>query len=435
MREHEPRLEEDAKNLSVVTGSAILAALITIGLVANQMVAAPEEVVVRDVQPVVIEVVDVPEVVEVEPELPVLVEVEPVRAPLTGINRLYGTVTTVYGREFTGYIRWDKNEGSWTDLLDAQKERYRGGSSQSGIRFGHIDRIDVTGRRSARFTLRNGERMELQGSSTDLGSGLRALLVDEGNGEVADFRWRDLESVDFFAPGDQAPSESRLHGTVHTRDGMSFTGYVTWDVDEIYSNDILDGDADGERLEIPFGQVNMIERYGTWGAKVTLDNGDDYVLEGTNDVNSSIRGIEVSDATLGAVKLQWDEFDYVEFHGTNDEVAVANFDGGAQLEGTVITRFGDEYTGEIIWDADEQFTWEILKGYIGDVEFHVELSNIARIEKTRRGSLLELNDGRSFELNNTNDVDRGHKGITIRTDGREYEVDWDEFQEVTFTGR
>lgn len=429
MREHEPGLQEDAKNLSVVTGSALLAALITIGLVANKMVAAPQATV--EVQPLVIEVVDVPTVVEVEPE-PV-VEVEPVRAPLTGINRLYGTVTTVYGSEFTGYIRWDKNEGSWTDLLDATKPRYRGGSATAGIRFGHVDRIDVTGRRSARFTLRNGEQMELTANATDLGTGLRALVVDEGRGNIAEFDWRDLESVDFFAPGDEAPSESRMHGTVHTRSGMSFTGYVTWDVDEIYSTDILDGDHGGERLRIPFGQVSTIERYSSWGSKVTLTNGDEYVLEGTNDVDGSINGIEVSDATLGAVKLQWDEFDYVEFHGTDDEVAAANFDGGRPLAGTVTTRYGEELTGEIIWDADEQYTWEMLNGELDEVDFHIEFSNIQRIEKTRRGSLVELFDGRSFELTNSNDVDRGNRGLIIRTDGREFEVDWDDFDEVTFT--
>ena len=67
--EHEPGIEDDAKNLSVVTGSAILAALITLGLFVSQVTAEPEATltVVREIRPVVIEVVDVVEpVVEVE---------------------------------------------------------------------------------------------------------------------------------------------------------------------------------------------------------------------------------------------------------------------------------------------------------------------------------------------------------------------------------
>lgn len=430
MREHEPGLQEDAKNLSVVSGSALVAALITIGLFVNKATAAPEAPVV-DVQPVVIEVVEIP-AAEPAPE-PVVVEVERVGAPLTGINRLYGTVTTVYGSEFTGYIRWDRNEGSWTDLLDAMKPRRRGGSGISGIRFGHIDRIDVTGRSSAAFTLRSGERMELTANASDLGSGLRSLVVEEANGDLVEFEWRDLESVDFEAPGSTPPAESRMHGTLRTRSGMEFTGYVTWDVDEIYSGDILDGDANGRRMRIPFGEIASIERNSSWSSRVTLTNGEQYVLEGTNDVDGSISGIEVSDATLGVVKLDWDDFDMVEFHGTDDEVAAANFDGGRPIEGTVIDRFGDRYTGEIVWDADEAYTWEMLNGEIRGIDFWVEFGQIESIEKSRNGAVVTLKDGRSFELSDSNDVDRGMRGLTIRTDGRDYEVSWADFSEVTFS--
>ena len=429
MMEHEPGLQEDAKNLSVVTGSAILAALITLGLVVNSVAAVPDETLVWEVQPVVVEIV---EVVQPEPA-PEPVILERISAPLTGINRLYGTVTTVYGREFTGYLRWDRNEGSWTDLLDANKPRYRGGSSISGIRFGHVDRIDVTGRSSALLTLRNGEEVELTANASDLGTGLRALLVTEDNGNVAEFDWRDLESVDFTAPGSVAPTESRLFGTLTTRSGMDFTGYVTWDVDEIYSTDVLDGDADGRRMKIPFGDIAAIERNSSWASKVTLTSGETVVLEGTNDVDSSIGGIEVSDATLGSVKLDWDEFRQVRFHGTNDEVAAANFDGGAPLRGTVVTIDGERHSGQIVWDADEMYTWEMLNGDINDIEFHIEFGNIAGIMKTNSGAQVTLRDGRTFDLSDSNDVDRGNRGILIRTDGRDFEVDWNDFAEVSFT--
>lgn len=426
---HEPGLKEDAKNLSLVTGSALVAALLTIGLLANQMRAAPEpERVVRTVQPVVVEVVEIPEVVEPEPAP----EPEPVRVPLTGSNRLYGTITTVYGAEFTGYIRWDRNEGSWVDLLDASKPRRKGGSSLSGIRFGHIDRIDDLDRRSARFTLRSGERIVLNSNASDLGTGLRSLVVDEGNGRIAEFDWRDLETIDFEEPGDTPPSESRLYGTLTTRTGMQFTGYVTWDVDEIYSTDVLDGDLDGRRMEIPFGDIRSIERHSSWGARVTLEDGESMILEGTNDVDSSIRNITVSDPALGQVLVQWDDFDMVEFHGTDDEVAATYFDGGARLYGTVTTDRGDRYTGEITWDDDEEFTWEMLNGDIEDIELSIELGNVQSIARHSSGATVTLRDGRTFQLRGSNDLDDGNRGIRIRTDGREYEVDWRDFAEVTF---
>lgn len=424
---HEPGLKEDAKNLSVVGGSAAVAALITLALIAARSNAAPEPEVVREIRPVVVEVA----VEEVEPEAP---EPPPEpEAPLSGIDRLYGTVTTVYGSEFTGYLRWDRNEGSWSDLLDATKPRPGGGGTVSGIRFGHVDRLDVSGHDGALLRLRSGERTLLTSHASDLGSGLRALIVDEGDGGVVELQWDDLESVDFRPAPSDPPAERRIHGTVTTRSGLEFTGYVTWDVDEIYSTDILDGDADGSRMEIPFGQIASIERYSSWGARVTLTDGTTHLLEGTTDVDASIGGIEVSDPTLGAVKLQWESFDNVRFHEPDADVSAANFDGGAAIRGTVVTADGATHTGDMVWDNDESFTWEMLNGDMDGVEYYVEFGQIESIEKSGDGVVVTLRDGRSLELEGSNDVDHGNRGIVIRTDGREYDVQWRDFSSVSFT--
>ena len=56
-----------------------------------------------------------PVIVELPPPPPVA----PLRA--SGDNRLYGRVVTSDGQEYEGYLRWDRNEGSWADLLDAKK--------------------------------------------------------------------------------------------------------------------------------------------------------------------------------------------------------------------------------------------------------------------------------------------------------------------------
>lgn len=421
---HEPGIKEDAKNLSVVAGSAAVAALITLGLLASRSVAAPEREVAREIEPVVVEVA----VEEIEPEAPA----EPA-APLTGIDRLYGTVTTTDGSQLTGYLRWDRNEGSWSDLLDATKPRPGGSSTVSGIRFGHVDRLDVSGSDGALLRLRSGEHTLLTSHASDLGSGLRSLAVQQSDGEVVQLRWENLESVDFRPAPSDPPAERRLHGTVTTRSGLEFTGYVTWDVDEIYSTDILDGDADGSRMEIPFGDIASIQRYASWGARVILADGTSHVLEGTNDVDASINGIEISDPALGAVKLQWESFDNVRFHEPESDVSSASFDGGSAIRGTVVTARGDSYTGDIVWDRDERFTWEMLNGDARGVEYHVEFSRIERIEKAGAGVMVTLRDGRILELGGSNDVDHGNRGIVIRTDGREYEVDWRDFASVTFT--
>jgi len=407
-----PGLGEDTKNVTLIGVSACAAILVTGGLLFAGL---------NDSQYVTYAIV---RPAHVQPSM-----AYEVLTPLSGSNRLYGVVRTVDGDEYTGFIRWDRNEGSLTDLLDASKPNERGGESISGIRFGHVSRIQVMGDDEALFTLKSGDQVTLTGRATDLGSGLRALLVDSDDGMRAELGWNDLAEVEFMPPPRPArPNEGRLFGTLTTRKGLEFTGFIAWDVDEIYSSDILDGDRDGERLKIPFGAISAIERFNRGSALVTLHNGEEMILDGTNDVNQSIRGISVSDLTLGQIKLGWDEFDRVVFHGTDTEASSANFDGGHRIEGTLTTRDGRQLSGLIRWDRDEAFSWEMLNGEIGGIEFDVEFGNIERIEKSGSGAAVTLRDGRELRLSDSNDVDGGNRGIVVENNGRTTLVNWRDFQ-------
>jgi hypothetical protein len=410
----EPAWREDAKNLSVITGSGLVAAILTMGLLVASAVPDRNRHHVHSVR--------------VEP----LVDL----GPVSGSPRLYGTVLTRDGGAHRGFIRWDRNEGSWSDLLDANKLRRRGTTAQSGIRFGHVRRIDVLNRQSALFTLKSGERVELGARAPDLGSGLRALLVDDpAAGGSVELSWRDLESVVFEpAPEDATPREARLYGTLVTRSGLEFEGYIAWDVDEIYTTDVLDGDDErNARREIPFGSIAAIERYDSRAARVFLTNGEEMVLRGTNDVDASNSGITVSDPGLGQVKVDWAELESVRFHTPEAQPGYGFFDGGSGLRGVVVTEQGDELTGEIAWDNDEESSWEMLNGDVDGAELHVEFSRIMRIEKSRQGALVELRDGRTFLLLGSNDVDDGNRGITIRSGGGAHEVEWEDFRELRLT--
>ena len=80
------------------------------------------------------------------------------------------------------------------------------------------------------------------------------------------------------------------------------------------TGDILDGEDRNERnREIPFGTITEIERFSSRSARVVLTNGEELVLRGTNDVNSSNRDILVLDPTLGQIRVSWEEFDRIMF--------------------------------------------------------------------------------------------------------------------------
>ena len=255
---------------------------------------------------------------------------------------------------------------------------------------------------------------------------------------MVELEWGDLDVVEFeAAPEDASPPSSRNYGTMTTHSGLEFTGYITWDVDEIYSSDILNGDDGRVDREIPFGSIVRIERDSSRGSMVTLDTGEEVLLRGTNDVDESNNGISVSDPGLGQVKVSWYDFASVRFHEAESHAGYGQFDGGQAIFGTVTTHNGEEFTGEIVWDCDEAYTWEMLNGEQDGVEFHVEFSKIASLRPISSwGTEVTLKDGRTYELRGSNDVDDGNRGILVRLEnGDEVVVEWDDLEEVRLQGR
>jgi hypothetical protein len=384
-------------------------------------------------------------------------------------GRIYGKLTTVDGETFEGLIRWDKNEGSWVDILNGNRElprssrrkyrnkygertkkiklfgipirysksySYSSGSAQSGIRFGHIKMLEVIDDDAVLLTLKSGETVEFENYSTDIGESIRELVIEDRDKGEIEFDWDDLDRIEFMQAdaGLRSNFGERLYGTLSTRSGDKFTGWVCWDVDELFTEYIIDGKQKRRKRKIEFGKIKSIERKNSSSAIVTLKNGDELRLRGTNDVDDSNRGIIISDEGFGQVVVEWDEFDRLDFTSPKHAITYDDFDGGHRLEGTVYTEDGEKYTGKIRWDDDEEYTWEILDGNYDDNEFDIEFTYIREIKrKGYRSSIVTFWDGRSFRLRDSNDVDDDNKGIYITLDdGDEVEVEWDEFARVEF---
>ena len=387
--------------------------------------------------------------------------------------RLYGRVTSTDGRMVEGFIRWGKNEAGWFDILHSSKtipERNRrdaerlgwepeerenrielfgigitfpgdgdgiSRTAQSGIRFGHVSSLERLSGSHARVMLKSGEEVDLHGGG-DLGSAIGKITVEDIRGGSVELDWADLGTVDFMRGPDVASRMGdRLFGTLVTREGDRFTGYVAWDVDEVFTTDVLDGEERGRDREIPFGRIRAIARNSARSARVWLHDGSEMVLEGTNDVNDSNRDIVIADPALGEVRVAWDELDRLEFSRPPVSPEFAAFDGGQRLRGTVEATGGERHAGLIRWDNDEEYTWEILDGQLRDgIDVDIEMGAIASIERRGYGtSLVTLRDGRRLELGESNDVDEGNKGVYVeREDGGVVLVSWNRFRRVVFDG-
>lgn len=355
-------------------------------------------------------------------------------------EQLFGTVRLAAGRDGEvslrhGFLRWDRNEGGWGDPLNAVKAD---GGSQSSVRFGHVARIERLGDQ-ALVTLRSGETVRFRNTRTDVGPSLRRLVVTDVDGGRTELGWREIEQVSFDpAPAGAVPPAGRLHGTLQTVSGMEFTGFVAWDIDEILTSDVLDGEFQGRSYEVPFGAVASIAREGLESVRATLHSGEELLLSGSNDVNRRNNGITVSDPGLGAVNVSWEDFALLRFHAPAVEMTVHDFDGGRPLVGTVTTASGGTVSGRIRWDADEAWSWETLDGWAGETEFEIEFSKIAGIAKVGDGAAVTLRDGRVFHLERSNDVGRGNRGVVVSTEvdgvNLSVKVAWKEFLELLLEG-
>ena len=384
-----------------------------------------------------------------------------------GRGRIHGTVTTSDGERYKGLIRWDSNEASWVDIIDCTKElelsrrrgkddehvksiyifgirigkvrtkgRYDILSAQCHVAFGHLEAIEFINDDTALLIFKSGEELEVTAGSTDIGDNIRGIIVEDPDEGKIELDWDDIDRVEFSQGGYEIYSSfgDRLYGTLTTRKGDTFTGWVCWDADEVLSGDILDGESRGRDREIPFGKIRTIERRSSSSARVTLKNGDKLTLKGTNDVDSSNRGISIFVEDFGVVKVDWDEFDRIDFEEASAPVDYSRFDGGRLLRGTVYTDSGESYTGHVRWDDDEEYTWEMLDTEFRGVEMDIELGNISTIR--RKGccsAVITLWDGHEFKVKGSNDVDDENKGIFVILDsGEEIEVDWDDFDYVEF---
>jgi hypothetical protein len=377
-------------------------------------------------------------------------------------GRICGVIHTRDGGTFEGPIRWDKNEAFWDDILDATKEREgrhwegrrrerninilgiriswdeNGEESKAscGIKFGHIRSLERRSRNRAILELKSGERITLYGYSTDLGSGLREIKIDDPEEGEVFLDWDDLDEIEFKECEIGAKQEHRLYGQVETRNGETFKGFITWDVDELFESDILDGEEKGRTRKISFGKIKAIERRSGNSAWVYLKNDDEMRLSGTNDVNSGNRGIVVKDPDFGRVTIEWDDFERCDFLEGGEKYLKSydEFDGGQPLYGTVYDEDGESYEGYIRWDDDETESWELLDGEYRGLEVDVEFSQIESIEKkSSNAAKVTLKNGNSFKLEGSNDVNDENKGIFVTTkEGKEIELDWYDFEKVVF---
>lgn len=379
---------------------------------------------------------------------------------------IYGKVTTIDGESYQGQIRWGKEEAYWTDLFNGNKEsndnyryltradrddlRDRGGrrdwnwnwssrwsrdyevTHEFQTRFGDIAKLEINRRSEVELTMRNGERMFVKDGSNDFGT--EVTVMDSELGKMK-FRWSRIESVEFMETPKNLQSKlgEPLYGTVEFYGG-ELTGIIQWDHDERISTDVLDGESRDSDMSIEFGNIKSIERDRS-GSMVITNSGREFYLRGTNDVNSSNKGIIVT-TDFGRVDIPWREFKKVTFSAApNSGRAYSTFSQMKKLSGTVTTVDGKTLTGDIIYDLDEEFTFEMLQGKDDDVEYIIPFESISKIvPRNYDNSAITLKNGTEIMLSESRDVTEDNDGVLVFNNGNgdPTYITWEDIKEITF---
>lgn len=392
---------------------------------------------------------------------------------------IYGKVYTIDNKVYEGPIRWGKEEVYWIDIFNAGKEEnknlryltsrqreelfYRQNSVNSwgenfiarlvgwtdsenryyreqfehqfACQFGEIKKIIPAGRKYVELEMQNGTTVTLKGEGYN-DVGLEIRIIDDALGET-EITWGQIEKVEFMKTPKKLPNTfgTPLYGVVEAY-GETFTGYIQWDHDERLSTDKLDGSSEDGKHAITFGKISSIERVGG-RSRVTLKSNRELMMSGSNDVDNSNRGIIVMNNEWTAVDIPWSEFNKVTFKEAPGAPAIGyeSFAVQKELNGTVVTREGNTLAGNIVFDLDEAYTYELLQGVRGDVQYITAFRQVKSVKPvSRHRTDIELRSGKKITLEDSQDVSERNHGMLVFTKNNDdpVYVTWESIKSIEF---
>ncbi|MFC1555867.1 hypothetical protein ACFL67_02180 [candidate division KSB1 bacterium] len=368
-------------------------------------------------------------------------------------GRIYAKITLAQGEELEGRIVWGEHETIWNHTFDATYDFYehnreaywrqreyrdrRPGTVEAKftVFFGDIKTIDRKGSQAV-LLLKDGREFEVNGD--DANETIHVYDMGFGRTKVS---WNDIYLIQFQEEPESYSKYSTengypIYGKVTTRSGEDFNGFIMWDNDESLSTDVLDGNESRHEREIPFANIKSIRPRTKSSSEIALVTGREIVLSGSNDVNSSNKGLIISDAEYGVISIPWKNVDFVEIDHNVKGSKYSSFMPGKHLQGTVIDDTGEKFSGYIRWDDDEHMTTDFLNGQSYDFEVVLRFENIKEIKRrTRKSAIVIMKNGRELRLSGSNDVDESNKGIVILENPEDESgefVLWNDFDRITF---
>lgn len=232
-------------------------------------------------------------------------------APFKG-QLLYGTVSTSAG-ELTGFIQWDKQK-----FLNSQKLQGKIGDAtdNSEFEFGEIQ--SITKREEGAIVALKSENKLFLHRNGDVNKSNKGVVVMHPVWGRAIVQWEAFRSIKFSAipPNlgyEQYTRPKRVYATVETIDGRIYKGNCTFDLDEDWDMELLEGSTGGVHFQIPFQQLSKVNPLNTSLSKVLMKNGKVLNLGNHNDVTAKNWGVIVWLIDSKYKYIPWDKVSEIRF--------------------------------------------------------------------------------------------------------------------------
>ncbi|MCX7554055.1 hypothetical protein OS175_09210 [Marinicella sp. S1101] len=382
---------------------------------------------------------------------------------------LFGTVTLTNGETKTGTLRWDKQEAFLSDIFNGYKSQTVGFEHLSedekdalldhqpgpqanigdlqitfksffgkeidppefSVNFGAIKRIDIDGSEVV-LSLHDGSTISTDDNNNDTSDD---ILVKTTEGETSTHDFDDIKHIVFSAAPDDAKTfGDGIYGTVESSIG-TFAGRIMWDKDERMTDEELDGNADNKEYEIKFADIKVIEKTAQGDAsRVVLKDGEELVIDGTNDVNRGNRGIWIDNPELGRVEVSWRQFEKltigpvdVKWHEFADYAQASQ-----PLSGRVQLKDGTNITAQAItYDMNQQSGAEILESEIGGNTRLIPFYNVNKLSKNENNLVeLVLDSGVKTLALNHNSVTFNNNGLLLLSNNQYKYYPWEQIQTI-----
>ncbi len=226
---------------------------------------------------------------------------------------LYGTVSTKNG-DFSGFIQWDKIKFFSTQKLEGKLNSES--TTDNEYRFDLIQNIEKRDK-GAMVKFKDDKKIFLK-NNRDVNASNRGIVVMHPEWGRVIIGWEAFKSVEFTeVPNDLGyssyPPAKRIYATVKRSDGKVFKGNCTFDLDEEWNNELLEGSVNNIHYQIPFKFIRSISVLNEQQSQVVLRNNRTLALANHNDVTSKNWGVII---WLGNSKHQyvpWDKIADISF--------------------------------------------------------------------------------------------------------------------------